>query len=112
MLSFGAALERIYELFAKAYCVKAGAMVDAIADFWKEVESQSERQYGLFCQSFLLVTGRPWHAEQNQIKLRNKVIHKGYIATRTEAESYAQYVTESLDTLISIMHSDLCEECS
>ena len=90
--------------------LRSGASLDSIDLQWKEMESQSERQLGAFCSAFLSLTGKPWCLDVKQVRLRNKVVHKGHIASREEVAQYASYVTERIDNLIALMHSELSDE--
>jgi hypothetical protein len=112
MLSFGASLERTYEIFVKAAWLKTGAVQESIDLQWREMDSQSERQFGAFCSAYLSITGKPWRLDAAQVKLRNKVVHKGYIASGDEVTQYANYVTEKIDNLLALLHGELSSECT
>lgn len=111
ILSFTAAFERICELFFKTFCLKYGSKVELVYETWNELKNQSERQYGAFCIAYCISTKSAWKADTKQIEFRNKVVHKGYIATRTEVESYAEYITTNIDKIITILNKDFEDEC-
>lgn len=111
ILSFTAALERTFEMFFKVFCIKQGTRFEVIDEMWKEIKNQSERQYGSFCLAYCIMTGTAWKSDDKQVAFRNKVVHKGYIANRSESFLYASYITEKLDILISVLNNDLGEEC-
>jgi len=112
ILSFTAALERAFEIFFKAFCIKQEIGFKVIDEMWKEIKNQSERQYGTFCLAYCVITETAWKSDNKQVEFRNKVVHKGYIANRSETLSYAEYITEKLDTIISILNRKLKEECT
>jgi hypothetical protein len=112
ILSFTVAFERTCELFFKAFCLKQGANIDLIEQMWKELENQSERQYGSFCIAYCITAGNAWKANANQVKFRNRVVHKGYIATKLEATTYASYITTNIDLLITLLHKKFDKECT
>lgn len=112
IMSFTASLERAYELYIKLFLSHSGLSLQLIDEFWKELSNQSERQYGTFCSVYITVEKYCWKSEQNQIKFRNKVIHKGHIATRAEAETYAKYVTSQLNLIMKSTRKNFTEQKS
>jgi hypothetical protein len=111
VLSFTAAFERTCELFFKAFSLKHGLTLEHTDSMWKELKNQSERQYGAFCLAYCITTHIPWRAGTKMVEFRNSVVHKGYIATKSEAEVYAQYVTENLDRVIGCLNAHFDKEC-
>lgn len=101
VLTLTAALERGYELFVKVFLLASGKRASDIDAFWKPLESSSERQLGAFSSTYFYVTGDPWKVPRTQTEFRNKVAHKGYIATRREAHDYGEYATSSLNRIMS-----------
>lgn len=112
VMSFAASLERAYELFTKIVLLRQSFSFDEIENYWKEIKNQSERQYGAFCFCYLYVTKQSWHSESKMIEFRNKVVHKGYIATSEEVQIYARYITNSLTTIIRIIKKSFDSERS
>lgn len=109
VVTLTAALERGHELFVKVFLLTRGSACPDIDEFWKELRNSSERQLGAFCVTYFLASGSPWKPDPKQAEFRNKVAHKGYIATREEALRYAEYVTSKLNTIMSHIkahHSD------
>ncbi len=100
VMSFAAALERSYELFTKIVLLEQSFTYDNIEDYWKEVKNQSERQYGVFCFCYLQVTKETWRSDTKMVEFRNKVFHKGYIATSEEVQVFAEYITSCLTKII------------
>lgn len=101
VVTLTAALERGYELFAKVFLLASGGASADIEEVWKELRSSSERQLGAFCLTYFYATGSPWKTFPKQAEFRNKVAHRGYIATREEAHGYGEYVTASLNAIMS-----------
>ena len=106
VMSFAASLERTYEMFIKVILKHDGIPFNKIEEFWKEIKTHSERQYGAFCVQFLKATGEEWRLDQKQVRFRNNVIHQGYIATSREVKYYAEYITENLVRILKILHDD------
>lgn len=101
VVTLTAALERGYELFVKVFLLARGGESTDIEAFWKELRNSSERQLGAFCVTYYFASGSPWTPNPKQAEFRNKVAHKGYIATREEAHKYGEYVTSSLNAIMS-----------
>ncbi|MFB2881730.1 hypothetical protein [Floridanema aerugineum] len=115
VMSFAASLERAYELFIKLNLfktVKTDNPLETIDKFWKEIEGQSERQYGAFCSAYLMTVREAWKANQEQVKFRNKVIHKGYIANSQEAKKYAEYIIGCLNNIMKAIKENFAEQRS
>ncbi|MDW2980619.1 MAG: hypothetical protein WBG81_02980 [Rhodanobacter sp.] len=105
VVTLTAALERGYELFVKVFLRASGGAATDVDQFWKELRSSSERQVGAFCVIYFFATGMPWKTSTKQAEFRNKVAHRGYIATHEEAHGYGEYVTTSLDAIMSYIKS-------
>lgn len=103
VMSFAASLERAYELFTKIVLLRQSLSFDEIEDFWKEIRNQSERQYGAFCFCYLNLSKQTWRSDQKMVEFRNKVVHKGHIATSEEVKLFAEYVTSCLTEIIKII---------
>ena len=110
ILSFTAALERAYEQYIKLYLAKQLLSFELIDKFWKEIENQSERQYGAFCSAYIATEQKNWTSEQEQVKFRNRVIHKGYICDPNEATRYAEYVTRKLSDIMRSMKLNFADQ--
>ncbi|WP_163560951.1 hypothetical protein [Halomonas sp. NO4] len=99
--SFTSSLERFYEFFVKAVLLEDGLDEATVAETWKQVSSQSERQLGAFIFLYLkCFTEKPSLLRPKQTTFRNEVIHKGKIPSRDEAVQYGQ---EVLDTIRPIL---------
>jgi len=110
VMSFAASLERAYEMFTKVTLHVQGLEYDQIDLFWKEVASQSERQYGSFCTQYVKIIGEAWSTNKKMIEFRNKVIHKGYISTREEILIYGEFITETLYKILKPIHQNYLSE--
>jgi hypothetical protein len=110
VMSFAASLERAFEMFTKITLFTEGIQYELVDEFWKEISKQSERQYGAFCSQYLKTFKEPWKANKKQIEFRNKVVHKGHIASQKEVTEYAEYITESLYKILKCLHSNFDNE--
>lgn len=112
ILSFTAALERAYEHYIKLYLAKQSMEFELIDRFWKEISSQSERQYGAFCLAYFATENQEWSSDQNHVSFRNKVIHKGVICDQNVARKYAEYITEKLNLIIKSIYGNFSAQKS
>ena len=100
--SFAAAVERFYEYWINVTLVEAGHQPDVVADFWKDVARQSERQLGAFLALYLRERSAPAPTLANKwVDFRNNIIHKGYWPSAAEAESYGNAVLQYIAPLLS-----------
>lgn len=92
--SFASALERFYEFYWRVVMKHLSVPSDEMAEAWKPVANQSERQLGMYITAHLLLTRRkPILLNPNtDVRLRNNVIHKGYVPTHKEAVSFGDSV--------------------
>lgn len=103
--SFAASLERFYEFFWHVACRAINMPTQEVARAWKAAIKLSERQLGMFVTAHLFLLKRaPELLNPNtDVKLRNDVIHGGYIPKRDEACSFGNVVMKlingSLDDL-------------
>lgn len=95
--SFAASLERFYEIFIKASLFQNKVTNEEIEKLWKSVYSNSsERQIGAYSAIYsMLNSSQPTLLSKKTIELRNKTIHKGHIASKSEAIDYGQQVINS-----------------
>ncbi|KZS41906.1 hypothetical protein AWE51_00220 [Aquimarina aggregata] len=96
VLSFSAALERVFELFIKVNLINYKIPYEDIKKYWKEL-GLSERQYGAFCTLYFMIAKKEWRENGNMKNFRNKIVHKGYIATTKEVEKYASYIVDKIN---------------
>lgn len=99
--SFTSSLERFYEFFIKVVCISKDISELKTLDAWKEISNQSERQLGAFIFLHLLELGsKPILLNNNKIKFRNDVIHKGMIPSKDQAMEYGQAVLDVVKPLL------------
>ena len=97
------ALERAYEFYIRVSCRAKAIPQKSIADAWRNVASQSERQYGAF--QFLYLSDHHVHFQLDPIipEIRNKVVHKGKIVRETEALNFAEAVYKTINEIEQCM---------
>ena len=100
VLSFAAALERVYEFYIRVVCRKQSLAMDVFDSTWKTVAKQSERQLGAFCFLFALETGTCFNPSNKIIEFRNKVTHKGYIPAKDEVYNFAEEIFNTIRFII------------
>jgi hypothetical protein len=105
--TFSAALERAYEFFLRVTYRKLGLSSTLFESSWKHLKAQSERQYGAFVCLYPAIAGEPFPLPERIPQLRNKVIHRGYMARFDEV---LQYATDIFLLIRRIMHvlNDRC----
>ena len=100
--SFASSLERFYEFYWHVAMEHLTLPEQERATAWKVVAKQSERQLGMFITAHLLLMKRaPILLNPNkEVKLRNDVIHGGYVPTSEEAtifgNSVMRFINQSL----------------
>jgi hypothetical protein len=105
--SFSAALERAYEFFVKVAYRKLGVCSSLLESSWKHIATQSERQFGAFVLLYPVVSFESFDLPQKIPELRNKVIHRGYIARPDEVFEYAKTVFSLIRKIVQVL-SDKC----
>ncbi|MDY6973868.1 MAG: hypothetical protein SV775_16330 [Thermodesulfobacteriota bacterium] len=108
--SFSAALERTYEFFIRVACRKLGLTSDLIESTWKNVKSQSERQFGAFLFLYPTITGESFKLQNEIPEFRNKVIHKGYIARSEEVLDYAEKIFFLIRQIVAVLNDKCSNE--
>lgn len=90
--SLSAALERAYEFYLRVVYRNRGVPTEEFNEAWKDVESQSERQLGAF--QFICLLERTQHLKLDPDipKIRNRTVHRGCIATESDARAFAELV--------------------
>jgi hypothetical protein len=103
--SFAASYERFMELFIRIVMKANGTSDTELADGWKKISRQSERQLGAFILLYIIEFGGQAPVLANvYIELRNKVIHQGYFPTREECLKYGRAVLDSTRQTIQILY--------
>jgi len=94
-----ASLERCYEFFIQVALASRGVKPELVAQTWKVVSNQSERQFGGFLFLYLLSSGQVFASVQDVSAFRNRVIHQGYIPTAEEVLNHGRRVFALLLTI-------------
>lgn len=105
--TFSAALERAYEFFLRVAYRKLGLPSSLLDASWKHVLAQSERQFGAFIFLFPVIAGAPFELPERIPQLRNRIIHRGYIARFDEVMEYAAIVFSLIRKIMNVL-SDRC----
>ena len=105
--SISAALERAYEFFIRVVYRKLGVSPTLLESSWKQIRHYSERQFGAFVMLFPIVAADWFNLPPEVPELRNKVIHRGYIARSDEVRNYARTVFLIIRKIVQILN-DKC----
>lgn len=114
--STASSLERFYEYYINLICMKNKINIESFDNTWKEVNNQSERQFGAYLFTYLIENkgkkpilidnAKPDIENLSKNKtsewksFRNNVVHKGYMPTILEAKAYMKLVYEHMQLLI------------
>lgn len=110
--SFAAALERFYEYSIRLFCLINNVDEEKFETSWKNIASQSERQYGAYCFLYLQTMGSPINVFSNRyLKLRNRVIHSGYIPDNVETLDYSKAVYDYISFEITKYKAKFNQYC-
>jgi len=100
--NFTSSLERFQEFVIKTLCLKSKVDWGEMAKAWKNIAAQSERQLGafifLYLQEFHV---QPSLLKNDDVNLRNQVIHKGKIPTQKQSIEFGQKVMEIIRPVIA-----------
>ena len=111
--SFTSSLERFYEFCINIFCEHRSLDDDVYKKTWKQVSNQSERQLGAFLFLWANELGEiPILLSNDDIKLRNEVIHKGKIPTKEEALEYGKKVLQIIRPKIKQLRTQFPDEIS
>jgi hypothetical protein len=105
--TFSAALERAYEFFLRVAYRRLGLPSALFDASWKHMKAQSERQFGAFLALFPTIVGESFELPEKIPQLRNRVIHRGYIASFDEVMEYAAIIFTLIRDLMRVL-SDKC----
>jgi hypothetical protein len=103
--SFASSLERFYEFYWHVAMTHLKISEQERVGSWKAVAKQSERQLGMFITAHLLLMKKAPALlnPSNEVRLRNDVIHGGYVPTPEEAAAFGnsvmRLINQSLDDL-------------
>jgi len=90
--TLSSAYERFFEFAINVLCSKQEVKEEELKETFKQVSHQSERQLGAFLFLHLIEFGESYQINKKLVAFRNKVIHKGYIPTPSEVESFGEKV--------------------
>ncbi len=86
------ALERAYEFYIRVSCRAKELAQENVDATWKNVATQSERQFGAFQFMYLQDNKMAFRLNPMVTEVRNKVIHRGKIVREAEALDFAENV--------------------
>lgn len=97
--SFAAALEQFQVFYIRAVCEKWSSPNEMVLKALNQHVNRAERQLGAYVTLFLIENGSvpKLLPEDPTVKLRNKIIHRGYFPSEDEATNYGQAVLELLE---------------
>ena len=99
--SFAASLERFYEYYLRVVCRYHQVHIE---DAWKDVASQSERQFGAFTFVYLMENSlKPPSLNNKNREFRNNVIHKGIIPEENEVIDFGQSIIDIIYPILREM---------
>lgn len=107
--SYQVALERFFELGIKVFLKAQGVPDKDVDQAWKPIAHQSERQLGAFLQLYLATFKEPFQNIEDLARLRNQVVHKGYIPTNAEAVAFGRRVYDIIETTQLRFEKELTE---
>lgn len=103
--SFAASYERFMELFIRIVMKANDTPDNEIANGWKKISRQSERQFGAFIILFVIEFGtQPPLLSNAETELRNKVIHQGYFPSKEECLKYGRAVLDSIRQTTQVLY--------
>jgi len=79
---------------------------------FKDINCQSERLLGAFSYAYQLKNGKKFLINDENTKLRNKVVHKGYIPKEQETLSFADDVFKLINLNMNFLKDNFQEICT
>jgi len=126
--SISASLERFYEYYINIICLKHNIKIENFDNLWKNVDNQSERQFGAYLFVYFIdkqgetppiiddIKPTIENQSKNNTKtwksFRNNVVHKGYIPSKKEVLAYMELVFNHIWDLIEELKKNCKEEIS
>jgi len=108
--SLSAAYERFFEFSINVLCKKNDITKQALEETFKQVSKQSERQIGGFLFLHLISFGTHYSLNKKIPKLRNKVIHQGYIPTPEEVIALGELIYQEIYSITQLLKTSLPNE--
>ena len=92
-MSFVTSYERFIEFVLRTISISNKVAADSFNETWKQLSKQSERQLGAFILLHLNeFNTTPKLLSQNNVQLRNNVVHKGHLPVQTDCYKYGNGV--------------------
>lgn len=108
--SLSSAYERFFEFAIRVFCKKSNASADSVAESFKQVSKQSERQVGAFLFLHLMLLGRSYPLNKKIAEFRNKIIHQGYIPTPEEVVKLGELVYQEVLEISNLLAKEFPDE--
>lgn len=104
---FASSLERFYEFFWRVEQARFEVPEDEVDRSWKALAKQSERQLGAYVAARLTLSQEAPNLPNpnTHVKLRNRVIHQGYIPTAEEAIDFGDFVLDLIRGEIELLRA-------
>jgi hypothetical protein len=92
--AFSASLERFYEFYWRVVMRYYSVSNEAVTSAWRSLSKQSERQLGAYVAAALSLNGESPNLldPNNEVRIRNEVIHKGRVPTREESCQFGEVI--------------------
>lgn len=108
--SVAASLERFYEFSIRIILENASIDDHVLANSWKNVSSQSERQLGAFIFLFALkFETTPPLLNNKMIQFRNSIIHKGYFPSKEESLLFLKNASEIIQKIFRKLEKEMSD---
>jgi hypothetical protein len=92
--TYSSALERFFEYVIEILCIHCAQTI-YYDTLWNKIKNQSERQLGAYYYMWSSrLNSLPNFLDENMVKIRNSVVHKGELASRETSLEYGKYVFE------------------
>lgn len=109
--SFASSLERFYEFYWHVAMAQLSVLELEKTSAWKAIAKQSERQLGAFITAHVFLTKRSPALlnPNNEVRLRNDVIHGGYVPTLEEAAEFGNSVMKLINQALDDLRKNFPE---
>jgi hypothetical protein len=105
---FISSLEDFFLFYVRVVCRLHNVPAEHLEPFEKSVRNASERRWGAMYLAHLMHERRPFSSkldDDKRRKLRNRVVHTGYICTFDEAFDYAGLVYDEVKSLLASLRA-------
>jgi hypothetical protein len=100
IFNFASALERCFEFVIELLFFEKGIDEKEYEKFWKNLENNSEAQFGAFIALYLSRLGLIFKRNNDMSALRNRIVHKGRIPNEKEANIYGEYIVNTIYDIV------------